>query len=119
MFYLYFGYVIAQSISVIEKFSVSNISASAAFFSIIVFLIWSFFPITGYLVAKLFKAQGQLSSMMLFIFGIGLGVVERSLYYLEVLAYGEENTSLAIAFALSVVIGFISINAKKQHKAQC
>lgn len=109
MLYLYLGYIVAQSYAVTEKLVTSSISPLAMFFSIVVFIIWSSFPVAGYLVAKGFNAQGSLNSKALFICGFMLGFVENILFYLDILPYGWESSGSFIVFVMSFALAFVSL----------
>ncbi|MGB1261456.1 MAG: hypothetical protein ACPG52_00995 [Cognaticolwellia sp.] len=107
MFYLYLGYVLAQSYSVIEKIALSNISILAIFFSMVVFFIWSILPVTGYLVAQFFKGKGQLPNKVLFVSGVSLGVIENLLFHFNFLVYGQETLGTCLIFFLSFVLAWL------------
>ena len=110
MLYLYLGYIIAQSYAVIEKLVLSSISPLAIFFSVVVFLIWSTFPVAGYLVAKLCQAKGNLNHKALLASGFILGFVENILFHFNVLRYGQETIGTLVVFCLSFALAYISAN---------
>lgn len=114
MLYLYLGYVFAQSYAVIEKLIVSNISPLAMFFSIVVFIIWSTFPVAGFLIAKAFNANGNLNNKALFGCGFAFGFVENILFYFNILPYGWETAGTLIVFMLSFALAFIQLMRPRQ-----
>ncbi len=107
MLYLYLGYIFAQSYAVIEKLVTESISALAIFFSIVVFIIWSTFPVAGYLLAKAFKARGNLNNKALLASGFALGFVENILFHFNILPYGWESAGTFIVFGLSFGLAFV------------
>ena len=107
MLYLYLGYVLAQLYAVIEKLLTESISPVAMFFSIVVFIIWSTFPVAGYLLAKAFKAKGNLSNKALLASGFALGFVENILFHFNILPYGWESAGTFIVFGLSFGLAFV------------
>ena len=102
-----------QSYPLIDKLFQSNISIPAIFFSIVVVFIWSFIPVVGYWLAKLLKANGQVSKYILFIFGVSVGLIEDSLFYFDFLTPKQNTIGTLIVFVLFFIIAFISINNKK------
>ncbi len=108
MWYLYLGYILAQSYAVVEKLIVSNITPLAMFFSVLVFFIWSTFPVAGYLLAKICRAPANLNSKMLLACGFVLGFVENILFHFNVLTYGQETLGTFIVFCLSFLLAYIS-----------
>ncbi len=108
--YLYLGYILVQFHPVINKFLQSNISISAMLFSVVIVFIWSFMPFVGYWLAKLFKANGQASKYMLFIFGVGVGLIEKSLFYFDILTYKQNAIGTFVVFILFFIIAYIPTN---------
>ena len=115
MLYLYIGYILAQSYAVIEKLVVSNIAPLAMFFSVVVFIIWSVFPVVGYLLAKVCKANGNLNNKTLMVCGLVLGCVENVLFHFNILTYGQESLGTLIVFCLSFALAYVSLNKKLQQ----
>lgn len=115
MWYLYLGYILAQSYAVIEKLIVSNITPLAMFFSVLVFFIWSTFPVAGYLFAKICQAQGRLNRKVLLVCGFILGFVENILFHFNVLTYGQETLGTIIVFCLSFMLAYLSFNKPLQQ----
>ena len=89
MLALYFGYLLVQTYGIIDVFMKNTIAPSAAFFSIIVFLIWSFIPLLGYAAAKALGAKGIASKPLLVILGICIALFENSWFYFEIIAAGR------------------------------
>ncbi len=108
MWYLYLGYIVAQSYAVIEKLIFSSITPLAMFFSLVVFFIWSTFPVAGYLLAKICRAPGYLNNKVLLGCGFVLGFVENILFHFNLLTYGQETLGTFIVFCLSFILAFIS-----------
>ncbi len=108
--YLYFGYLSIQFLVVINKLLQENISISAILFSVAVVFVWAFLPFMGYLLAKLLKAKGRASKYVLFSFGAGIGLVEYSLFYFDILLNKQNTISTVIVFFLFFIIAYISTN---------
>jgi len=108
--YLYLGYLLVQFYALINKLFESNISISAIFFSIIIVFLWSFIPFVGYCLGKLLKANGQVSKSILFIFGVGVGLIEKCLFYFDFLTNKQSTYGTFIVFFLFFIIAYISIN---------
>mgnify|MGYP000507114702 CR=1 FL=1 len=106
--YLFLGFLAIQIVTVLVKLFQSNLSVSSILFSIAVVFIWSFIPFTGYWLAKLFKANGNASKQLLFVFGICIGLIEKSLFYFDVLSNKQTDISLAIVFVLFFIVAYIS-----------
>lgn len=114
--YLYLGYLAIQFITLLFKLFQSDLSVSSIVFSVAVVFIWSFIPFTGYWLAKAFKANGQANSTFLFCCGICIGLLEKSLFYFELLSNKQTNISLAIVFLFFFITAFISINKSDDKK---
>lgn len=109
---LYLGYLLVQVFPIIDKFTQSNMATSAIVFSIVVFLIWSFIPVTGYFLAKLMKANGYLSKRLLFGVGVLIAIIENSLFYLHILTYEQSFTGTFVVFILFFISAYISVSNK-------
>jgi hypothetical protein len=114
MLYLYLGYIFAQSYAVTEKLLTASITPLAMFFSIVVFIIWSTFPVAGYLLGKVFKAKGNLNNKALFASGFSLGFVENILFHFNILPYGWESVGTFIVFALAFGLAFVYLTKPSQ-----
>jgi len=115
MLYLYLGYILAQSYAVIEKLILSNIAPLAMFFSVVVFIIWSVFPVLGYLLAKICKAKGNLNNKTFLVCGLALGAVENVLFHFNILSYGQESVGTLIVFCLSFALAYVSLKKPLQQ----
>lgn len=118
MLYLYLGYFVVQFIPLIERLFFSNISISAMFFSIVVFFLWSFIPMLGYLLAKLLKANGNLNKYFLFGFGAGAGLIENGLYYFDILTHDENVIVTLLVCLLFFICAFITLDKRKFRLAK-
>jgi hypothetical protein len=107
MLHLYLGYLFIQLFSVVDKVFSGNIATSAMFFSIIVFLIWSFVPILGYVFSKLFRILPSYNKLFFLGYGIFVSLIENGLFYFNILSYEENVLSTSISFALFFIIAFI------------
>ncbi|WP_114326483.1 hypothetical protein [Candidatus Colwellia aromaticivorans] len=114
--HLYFGYLLVQVCLLAVKIFQFNMSISALFFSVVVVLFWSFIPVVGYLLAKLFKANGKVGKYILFTFGFVIALIEKSLFYFEFLTKEQVTIGTFVAFILFFIAAFISMNktANKQ-----
>tara|TARA_B110000467_G_C17973915_1_gene291615 strand:- start:82 stop:423 length:342 start_codon:yes stop_codon:yes gene_type:complete len=107
MLALYLGYLLIQTYSIIGVFLKNTIAPSAAFFSIIVFVVWSFIPLLGYQLAKFMGAKGIASKPLLFTLGLGIALFENSWFYFDWLVKGEDNIATAIVFGLFFIVAFL------------
>ena len=108
--YLYLGYLLVHFSPLMTKLFELNIAMSAMIFSIVIVFIWSFIPFVGYWLAKLFNAKGTASKYMLFIFGLGIGAIENSLFYFDFLTNKQTIIGTFVAFFLFFVVAYISTN---------
>lgn len=99
--------MLIQLSSVSEKLFQSQLPASAVFFSVVVFFIWSLFPLIGFYLAKYFKAQGQASNIVLFVYGVGVGLIENSLYYFDLLTKEQTVISTVIVCILFFIGAYL------------
>jgi len=109
---LYLGYLLVQLyLLVVQVFKV-NMANSAIVFTVVVILFWSFIPTVGYLLAKLFKANGKVGQYTLFAFGFFIALIEKSLFYFEFLTKEQVVIGTFVAFLLFFIVAYIST-----HKA--
>ncbi|MFC3153207.1 hypothetical protein ACFOEK_19365 [Litoribrevibacter euphylliae] len=114
MLYLYLGFLLANTYSVVKVIYTSGIPFLTIVFSVIVFLIWSFFPVMGYGLARLLGAKGHANKYTLLGLGIGICLIEKLLYEQGILAnidgYLVEGyvgiTVTAIMFFIAAFIPF-------------
>jgi len=119
---LYCGYLIFQLSLVLGLFYKVNISASAVFFSVIVFIVWTFIPTLGYTVAKWFLHKKpnyiEPSTKVLFLTGLIIGFAEQAWFYFNISIREQSNLSTFIVFILFFLAAFITtpnISAKKNN----
>ncbi len=108
--YLYLGYFLVKLYSVANVLFRENLVFSALFFSIIVFFIWSFIPVLGYLFAKLIGAKGQSSTKILLIIGAGVGLLENALFYFNILTPYQGDIGMLIVTGLFFITAYFSLN---------
>ena len=108
--YLYLGYLLVQSYTLISKLLQTSMPFSAVIFSIVVFFIWTFIPFLGYCLAKLFKAEGHLSHSALFVFGVVIGLVEKGLFYFNLLSQEQNTIGTLMVFTLFFTVAYVSFN---------
>ncbi len=113
MLYLYLGYVFTQFYAIVDVFSKNDVAPSAIFFSLVVFVIWSFIPTLGYLFAKTIGAKGYASKVNLLISGVVIALVENGLTYFNLLSDKQYNTGTAIVFLLFFLIAYLPLNKQK------
>lgn len=113
MLYLYVGYVVIQLYAIVGVFSKNTVAASAIFFSIVVFVIWSFIPILGYAFAKAIGAHGQANKLTLFFSGAIIALIENSLTYFNLLSDKQYNVGTIIVFSLFFIIAYLPLNKRK------
>jgi hypothetical protein len=110
MLYLYFGFLFAQSFSVAQVIYNANIPLLTIVFSIIVFLIWSFFPLLGYGVARTFGARLECSKYLLVFIGICISVVEQLLFHFEVLTTIDGYYTMLVTASLFFAAAFLPVS---------
>lgn len=108
--YLYLGYLLVQLYTLVTKLWQTSMAPSILFFSIMVVFIWSVIPFVGYLLAKMFNANGQISKFILFTFGLSVGLIEISLFYFDVLTKEQNAIGTLLVTIIFFIIPFISIN---------
>jgi hypothetical protein len=113
MQYLYLGYVVTQFYALVDVFTKNTVAPSAIFFSLVVFVIWSFIPVLGYLLAKSIGAKGYASKLNLFIGGIVIALIENGLTYFNLLSQQQYNIGTAIVFLLFFLIAYLPLNKPK------
>lgn len=107
MLYLYLGYLVSQLYTVVGVFSKNNVAPSAIFFSLVVFIIWSFIPVLGYLLAKSLGAIGHSNKIFLFTTGVAIALIENSFSYFNLLSDKQHDIGTAIVFSLFFFIAYI------------
>lgn len=107
MLYLYLGYLFVQLFPVANKLLNENIATSAIFFSVIVFLIWSFIPLLGYIVSKLFRILPTHNKVYFLMYGASVALFENALFYFNVLTYEQNVMSTGISAVLFFIVAFI------------
>lgn len=113
MLYLYLGYVVTQFYAIADVFSKNTVAPSAIFFSLVVFVIWSFIPLLGYLFAKSIGAKGHANKPTLLIAGIVVALIENSLTYFNLLSDKQFNIGTGIVFLLFLLIAYLPLNKQK------
>ena len=115
---LYLGYLLIQAYPLIDKFFQPNMATSAIIFSIIVFFLWSFIPVSGYFVAKLLpnkiRGKGYLNRFGLFSAGALIALLENGLFHFNVLHYEQGLLNTFIFFTLFFVLSYISLGKPKK-----
>lgn len=97
MLYLYLGYLLGQSYTAVQVMYHAQISFMALIFSIIVFLIWTFFPVLPYGAAKLMGARNKHNGFLLFAVGVSVSLLEKLLAYSGLLDTQEAYPAMAMA----------------------
>lgn len=125
MLSLYLGFLLGQSLSALEVIISSNIPPLMIFFSVVVLVIWSFFPIMGYGLGRILnfycltpKTQSLLrhsSSKVLFAVGLIMSLIERSLYNFKILTdidgyLGDGYYGLLISAIAFFLIAFLPLD---------
>jgi hypothetical protein len=113
MWYLYLGYVVIQFYAIADVFSRNSLAASAVLFSIVVFLIWSFIPMLGYILAKALGAKGYVNKIPLLLCGVIIGLSENALTYFNLIAEKQYNIGTALVFILCFVIAYLPLNRQE------
>ena len=112
MLYLYLGFLLAQSYSVINVIYTANVSLLIAAFSMIVFFTWSVLPIMGYGLAKLLGAKGYCNKHLLIALGSVISLSEQALFHFDI--YTKDGYApILITGSLFFVIAYLQINTKR------
>ncbi|TWX59560.1 hypothetical protein [Colwellia hornerae] len=111
--YLYIGYSLVKFYSVVNVLSQQSLALSAFVFSIVVFLIWSFIPVLGYLLAKLIGAKGRSNGYILFIIGIGVGLLENALFYFNILTPYQGDMGTLIVMGVFFITAYFSFKTPR------
>jgi hypothetical protein len=106
--YLYLGYFLVKLYSVVNVLSRQDLALSALFFSIVVFFVWSFIPVLGYLFAKLIGAKGRSSAKMLVIVGAGVGLFENALFYFHLITPYQGDIGTFLVMGLFFITAYFS-----------
>ena len=107
--YLYLGYCLVKLYSAVGVLSQEKIALSAIIFSIVVFFIWSFIPVLGYLFAKLIGAKGRSSAKVLFIIGFSVGLLENALFYFDVITPYQGDRGTLIVMGIFFITAYFSL----------
>ena len=116
--HLYLGYLLVHFSFLILKLSESNVPISAMVYSVVVVFIWSFIPFTGYCLAKLLKAKGEATNVVLLTFGVAIGAFERGLFHFNILTTEQSNIGMFIVFILFFIVAYISTNKNKLKESE-
>jgi hypothetical protein len=108
-FYLYLGYALVKLYSVANSLLNQNLALSALIFSIVVFFVWSFIPVLGYLLAKLIGAKGQSSAKVLLLIGIGAGLFENGLFYYHILTPYQGDIGTIVVMGIFFITAYFSL----------
>ena len=108
-FYLYLGYALVKLYSIANSLLNQNLALSALIFSIVVFLVWSFIPVLGYLLAKLIGAKGQSSAKVLLLIGIGAGLFENGLFYYHILTPYQGDIGTIVVMGIFFITAYFSL----------
>ena len=102
--YLYLGYLLVQLVLFTIKIVQLDMTSSALFYTAAVVFLWSFIPMIGYLLAKLFKVNGVGNKYALFIFGFVIALIEKSLFYFHFLTKEQVVIGTFVAFLLFFIV---------------
>jgi hypothetical protein len=114
MLYLYLGFLLAQSHSVIKVIYTADIPLLTILFSIVVFLIWSLFPVLGYALARLIKAKGYCNRYVLFLLGFSISMIEQVLFQLDILNRKDGYATMLVTTSLFFIVAYLTLNKKKE-----
>ncbi len=117
MLYLYFGFLIGQSFPVIKTLYNANLPLLAVGFSIAVFIIWTFVPTLGYLLAKLTGAKPTYNRLTLFILGAIVCIFEKVLFHFDILTTTDGYLPFIISAICFFIIAYVPINRLFDNKA--
>ena len=105
--------LIRQLYAIVDVFSKNTVAASAIFFSLVVFIIWSFIPVLGYLLAKAIGAKGNANRSSLLIAGIIVALIENGLQYFNILNNKQLDIGTAVVVVLFFLIAYLPLNKQK------
>ena len=112
MWPLYLGYMGVQLYALAKIFYLQSITVAAVFFSLVVFFVWTFIPVIGYIFAKAIGAKGQTNHHALLALGAGTGLVENGLFHFEIMSAGQHDLVTGMVFMIFFVCGYLTIEQK-------
>lgn len=122
MLYLYLGFLLTQSHSVINVIYAADIPLITVIFSIVVFLIWSLFPVLGYglasviryrlIKAKLVQEKASLHKYRLFALGCSISLIEQGLFHFDILSRKDGYAAMLVTTGLFFATAFLSHKPK-------
>ena len=117
MLYLYLGFLLTQSPVVIKVIYNANIPLLTIAFSIIVFMIWSLFPILGFAlgkgVGKLINVKTYCNKYILFTLGCSISIIEQALFHFEILSQKDGYAAMLVTASLFFGAAFVSLSRKQ------
>ena len=113
MLYLYLGYVITQSYAIVGVLSKNDLAPSALLFSLVVFVIWSFLPVLGFVLAKVLGANGYAKKLTLLLAGVSIALIENGLTYFNLLSEQQYNIGTSIVFLLFFLVAYLPLNKQR------
>ncbi len=97
MWYLYAGFVSVQLYNALKVLLFTSASASAIFFSVIVFIIWTVLPVSAYAIAKLCGGRSNYKPWVLIVLGAAIALIEKLIFHLGL--FGKDEFALGMGFA--------------------
>ena len=117
MLYLYLGFLLAQSHSVIKVIYNANIPPLTIVFSITVFMVWSFIPVLGYpigkVLAKYTRTKSYCNMYVLFGLGCSISFIEQALFYFEIFSKRDGYYTMIVTASLFFATAFLALNSKQ------
>lgn len=107
--FLYLGFLLGQSFPVAQVIYKANIPPLTIVFSVIVFLIWSFFPVMGYGLARFFGKRLTYSKATLIALGLIISLIEQLLFYYELLSNKDGYVTMLVTGSLFFVIALLPV----------
>ena len=117
MLYLYLGFLLAQSHTVIKVIYNANIPPLTIAFSISVFLIWSLIPVLGYPIGKALtkftRTKSYCNKYVLLSLGCSISLIEQALFYFEIFSKRDGYYTMIVTASLFFATAYISLNRKQ------
>ncbi len=110
--YLYLGFLLGQSFSVVQVIYNASIPLLTIVFSIVVFLTWSFLPLMGYALARLLGAQLKYTKYWLIALGLMISLIEQVIYYYDVTTSKDGYATILVTASLFFAVAYLPLSQR-------
>lgn len=126
MLLMYLGYLIGQFYFALQVIYSTGIPPLMIFFSVVVLMTWSLFPVLGYGLGKYIRDKltgyiRQDNKYLVFAIGLGMSLLERLSYDLKILTdidgyLGDGYIGISIFTAIFFVIAFLPLDKSVKNQ---